>query len=103
MREVLIVDDEAAMREALEVNFRRRGWRVKSAGGVEEAVQQFQREPSRLVITDKINLSTQENALVGIDPAVAATNFSRAQVADQATLSATAKILSLPTLLDFLK
>ena len=52
---------------------------------------------------DKINLSTQENALVGIDPAVAATNFSRAQVADQATLSATAKILSLPTLLDFLK
>jgi DNA-binding NtrC family response regulator len=52
MREVLIVDDEAAMREALEVNFRRRGWRVKSAGGVEEAVQQFQREPSRLVITD---------------------------------------------------
>jgi flagellar hook-associated protein 3 FlgL len=52
---------------------------------------------------DQINLSTQENALVGVDPAVAATNFSQAQVANQATLSATARVLSLPTLLDFLK
>jgi flagellar hook-associated protein 3 FlgL len=52
---------------------------------------------------DQINLSTQENTLVGVDPAVAATNFSQAQVAEQATLSATAKVLSLPTLLDFLR
>src|SRR6202162_6160789 len=33
---------------------------------------------------DKINLSTQENALVGVDPSVAATDFSQAQVAEQA-------------------
>jgi chemotaxis protein methyltransferase CheR len=59
---------------------------------------------TRLNLTDEqINLSTQENALVGVDPAVAATNFSQAQVAEQATLSATAKVLSLPTLLDFLR
>jgi len=59
---------------------------------------------TRLNLNDeKINLSTQKNALLGVDPAVAATNFSQAQVAEQATLSATAKVLSLPTLLDLLR
>jgi DNA-binding NtrC family response regulator len=52
MKEVLIVDDEAAMRTALEANFRRRGWRVRSAGGVVEALSAFRVSPSRLVITD---------------------------------------------------
>jgi DNA-binding NtrC family response regulator len=52
MKEVLIVDDEAAMREALEANFRRHGWRVQSAAGVGEALDAFRQEPSRLVITD---------------------------------------------------
>ncbi len=52
---------------------------------------------------DKINLSAQENTLAGVDPAKAATNLVQAQIADQATLSATGRILSLPTLLDFLK
>jgi DNA-binding NtrC family response regulator len=52
MKEVLIVDDEAAMRAALEANFRRRGWRVRSAGGVVEALSAFRVSPSRLVITD---------------------------------------------------
>jgi len=32
-----------------------------------------------------------------------ATDFSQAQVASQATLNATARVLNLPTLLDFLK
>ena len=52
MKEVLIVDDEAAMRAALEANFRRRGWKVQSASGVGEALNLFDQEPSRLVITD---------------------------------------------------
>jgi flagellar hook-associated protein 3 FlgL len=52
---------------------------------------------------EKINLSTQENSLVGVDPAAAATNLAQAQLADQSVLSATGRILSLPTLLDFLK
>jgi len=52
---------------------------------------------------DKLNLSQQENALVGADLATAASNFAQAQVANQATLSATARVLGLPTLLDFLK
>ena len=52
---------------------------------------------------DTINLSSQENALVGVDPAKAATDLSQAQVADQATINATGRILSLPTLLDFLQ
>lgn len=52
---------------------------------------------------DQLNLSQQENSLVGADLATVASNFSQAQVANQATLNATAKVLSLPTLLDFLK
>ena len=52
MKEVLIVDDEAGMRTALAANFQRRGWRVRSAGGVGEALNTFRLTPSRLVITD---------------------------------------------------
>jgi len=52
---------------------------------------------------DKINLSSQENTLVGVNPAKAATDFSQAQLANQSTLSATGRVLSLPTLLDFIK
>ena len=52
---------------------------------------------------DKLNLSTQENALVGVDPAKAASDLIQAQVANQSVLSATGRVLSLPTLLDFLK
>jgi flagellar hook-associated protein 3 FlgL len=52
---------------------------------------------------DQLNLSQQENSLVGADLATVASNFAQAQVANQATLSATARVLGLPTLLDFLK
>jgi flagellar hook-associated protein 3 FlgL len=52
---------------------------------------------------DKINLSTQENSLVGVDPAKAASDLIQAQIATQSVLSATGHTLSLPTLLDFLK
>jgi flagellar hook-associated protein 3 FlgL len=52
---------------------------------------------------DKINLSSQENSLVGVDPAKAASDLVRAQLANQSTLSATGRILSLPNLLSFLK
>jgi len=52
---------------------------------------------------DKINLSSQENALVGIDPAKAATDLSQAQIAEQSVISATARTLSLPNLLQFLQ
>ena len=52
---------------------------------------------------DKVNLSQEENGLAGADMAAVATNFSQAQLANQATLSATAKVLGLPTLLDYLK
>jgi flagellin-like hook-associated protein FlgL len=51
---------------------------------------------------DKLNLSRQENSLAGADPATAASNFAQAQIANQATLNATARVLGLPTLLDFL-
>jgi len=52
---------------------------------------------------DQLNLSQQETTLVGADVATVATDFSQAQLASQATLSATSRVLSLPTLLDYLK
>jgi len=52
---------------------------------------------------DKINLSQQQTNLVGADLAQAITNLSQAQVTQQATLSATARVLNLPTLLNYIK
>ena len=52
---------------------------------------------------DKVNLSSQENALIGADPATAASDLSQAQTAYQAELAATARVLNLPSLLNFLQ
>ncbi len=52
MNQVLVVDDEAAMRVALEANFRRQGWRVTTAGGTSEALERFRLAPCPLVVTD---------------------------------------------------
>ena len=52
MNQVLVVDDEAAMRVALEANFRRQGWKVTTAGGTSEALERFRHAPCPLVITD---------------------------------------------------
>jgi DNA-binding NtrC family response regulator len=52
INQVLVVDDEAAMRTALEVNFRRDGWGVTTAAGANEAVAKFRNAPCPLVVTD---------------------------------------------------
>ncbi len=52
MNNVLIVDDEAAMRAALEANFRRRGWGVETAAGLGDALYKFRMAPTTLVVTD---------------------------------------------------
>jgi DNA-binding NtrC family response regulator len=52
MSQVLIVDDEAAMRVALEANFRRRGWQVETAQDVGEALAKFRATPAKVVVTD---------------------------------------------------
>ncbi|HZT71912.1 MAG TPA: sigma-54 dependent transcriptional regulator [Terriglobia bacterium] len=49
---VLVVDDEIAMRTALEANFRRQGWAVRSAKGKNEAIELFRSYPVPLVISD---------------------------------------------------
>lgn len=51
---------------------------------------------------DQVQLSQQENNLVGIDPAKAATNLSQAEVQNQAVIAATSKVLNTPTLFDYL-
>jgi flagellar hook-associated protein 3 FlgL len=51
---------------------------------------------------DKLDLSSQENTLIGANPAAAATNFAQAQVANQAVLAATGKVLTLPSLFSYL-
>jgi flagellar hook-associated protein 3 FlgL len=52
---------------------------------------------------DKLDLSTQENTLVGVDAAKAASDFSQASIANTAILTATSRILNMPNLLSFLK
>ncbi|MGA3167007.1 MAG: sigma-54 dependent transcriptional regulator [Terriglobia bacterium] len=52
MNQVLVVDDEAAMRAALEASFSRQGWKVTTASGAGEALERFRLMPVPLVITD---------------------------------------------------
>jgi DNA-binding NtrC family response regulator len=52
MNRVLVVDDEPAMRAALEANFTRHGWEVTTASGTREAMERFRSRPFPLVITD---------------------------------------------------
>ncbi len=52
---------------------------------------------------DTLNLSQQQNSLVGADMTKALSSLSQDQVAQQAALSATAQILDMPTLLSYLK
>jgi DNA-binding NtrC family response regulator len=52
MNQVLVVDDEAPMRAALEAHFVRDGWQVTTAYGVNDALAKFRRAPCPLVVTD---------------------------------------------------
>jgi len=52
--------------------------------------------------SETTNIKSEENSLVGIDMAAAATNLSQAQTATQATLAAAARVLP-QSLLDYLK
>lgn len=52
MSDLLIVDDELAMRKALEASFRQIGWLVRTAGGVAEGIAAFRESPCSLVVTD---------------------------------------------------
>jgi DNA-binding NtrC family response regulator len=52
MNRVLVVDDEAGMRAALEAHFLRRNWRVDTAANAGEALDKFRRVKHSLVVTD---------------------------------------------------
>jgi two-component system, chemotaxis family, protein-glutamate methylesterase/glutaminase len=52
MNRVLVVDDEAGMRSALEAHFLRRDWRVDTAANAGEALEKFRRVLHPLVVTD---------------------------------------------------
>jgi DNA-binding NtrC family response regulator len=52
MKELLIVDDDLAIRTALEVGFRRSGWVTETASCVQEALAKFRNHIFPLVITD---------------------------------------------------
>ena len=51
-QQVLVVDDEAPMRAALEAHFVRDGWEVITAYGAHDALEKFRRAPCPLVVTD---------------------------------------------------
>jgi DNA-binding NtrC family response regulator len=52
MKRVLVVDDEAGMRAALEAHFLRRHWQVDTAASAGEALEKFRRAQYPLVVTD---------------------------------------------------
>ena len=52
MKRLLIADDDAGMRAALEARFQRRGWMVDVAVDGTEALQKFRAGQHSLVITD---------------------------------------------------
>jgi len=52
MNHVMVVDDEAPMRTALEAHFARDGWEVTTAYGARDALEKFRRAPCPLVVTD---------------------------------------------------
>jgi DNA-binding NtrC family response regulator len=52
MNRVLVVDDDAGMRSALEARFLRRGWRVETACHAAEALEKFRRGLHPLIVTD---------------------------------------------------
>ena len=52
MNRVLVVDDEAGMRAALEAHFLRRDWQVDTAANAGEALEKFRRVLHPLVVTD---------------------------------------------------
>jgi len=49
---VLVVDDEAGMRTALQATFQREGWNVETASGTTEALRKFHPGRFPLVVTD---------------------------------------------------
>src|SRR3990172_5527445 len=49
---VLVVDDQAAIRESMVITFRREGYAVDSAESGEEALELLYRKPFDLVVTD---------------------------------------------------
>ena len=51
-RSVLVVDDEPGIRLALQAHFRRTGWRVETAGGVQDALRMLRRSAFDLVVSD---------------------------------------------------
>jgi DNA-binding NtrC family response regulator len=51
-RQVLVVDDDAGMRAALEISFLRHGWRVETASGATDAIAKFRRGQHPLIVTD---------------------------------------------------
>lgn len=52
MNRVLVVDDDAGMRTALEARFQRRGWQVETAASAAEALERFRRGLHPLIVTD---------------------------------------------------
>jgi flagellin-like hook-associated protein FlgL len=68
---------------------------------LDNAISQLNSQDSYLS-QEKITLTTQQTALVGVNLADAATNLSQAQLVNSSVLAAAAKIMP-QTLLDYLK
>jgi CheY-like chemotaxis protein len=54
MKQILVVDDDATVRDLLKVILEREGYAVSVAADGKEAIRLFRREPADLIITDII-------------------------------------------------
>jgi two-component system, NtrC family, response regulator PilR len=52
MKSILVVDDEASIREMLEIMLAKEGYRVTTAANGTEALQSFKKHPAAVVLTD---------------------------------------------------
>lgn len=57
---------------------------------------------SSFLNSEKVQLSRQQNSLIAVDPAKAATDLSQAELQNQAVLAATGKVLNHPILFSYL-
>jgi len=72
------------------------------AGFYGDALSQLQNTESYLS-QETVNLSSQQNSLIGANLTQAATNLTQDEIDEQASESATAQILQIPTVLDYIE
>ena len=107
---ILVVDDEASQRELVSGYLKKQGYQVLAAGGGEQALEIFRREPMELILTDQRmpDLSGLEllKAVRSINPeiqVIVMTAYGNVETAVEAMRDGAADYLTKPLNLDELR